>query len=228
MKRIMVIKMKFRNWCRLSELSIVKTLIFNIGYFGLKGLRLPVLVSKNVKLNVLRGSIIINKYSFGIVKIGFNGAGICDSKYQRAIWHVEGKITFEGKCIISSGVKIGCAKDARIVFGDNVTINVNSEIICQNNIKLNNNAMISWDVLIMDSDFHRMGNIGGVNIHLPEKPINIGQNAWIGCRAVILKGVNLPDGSIVAANSTISKSYEENNILINSNGIKRRNIVWYR
>ena len=37
------------------DVSIIKTLRFNLHYFRIKGFRLPVLVSKNVKLKNLRG-----------------------------------------------------------------------------------------------------------------------------------------------------------------------------
>lgn len=39
----------------LLDISILKTLRFNLHYFGIKGFRLPVLVSKNVILKNLRG-----------------------------------------------------------------------------------------------------------------------------------------------------------------------------
>lgn len=39
----------------LLDISILKTLRFNLHYFGIKGFRLPVLVSKNVMLKNLRG-----------------------------------------------------------------------------------------------------------------------------------------------------------------------------
>lgn len=214
---------------RFREISILKTIRFNLNYFGIKGLKLPVLISNNVKMASLDGTVELAQYNkTGLIKIGFNGAGICDSKYQRAFWDVEGVIHFDGKCLISSGVKIGCGKDAIIKFGEGVTVNVNTQIISQKSISLGRNTMVSWDVLIMDSDFHRLGNIWGENRSIINKPIKIGEDVWIGCRAVVLKGVNLADGTVVAANSTVTKSYNEKNILINSSGILKRDIVWQR
>lgn len=37
------------------EVSLLKTLRFNLHYFGLKGLRLPVLISRGTRLHTLRG-----------------------------------------------------------------------------------------------------------------------------------------------------------------------------
>lgn len=40
---------------KLLEISMLKTVYFNLHYFGIKGMRLPVIVSKNVMLKNLRG-----------------------------------------------------------------------------------------------------------------------------------------------------------------------------
>ena len=41
------------------RVSPLKTLIFNLHYFGLKGFYLPVLVARNVELNKMQGSVIL-------------------------------------------------------------------------------------------------------------------------------------------------------------------------
>ena len=43
------------NTRKLFEISPLKTLRFNLHYFGLRGLGLPVLVSRSTKLHTLRG-----------------------------------------------------------------------------------------------------------------------------------------------------------------------------
>lgn len=47
-----------------------------------------------------------------------------------------------------------------------------------------------------------------------EKDIKIGNDVWIGGGSVILSGVSLADGIIVAANSAVTKSFIEDNIII--------------
>jgi len=64
--------------------------------------------------------------------------------------------------------------------------------------------MISWQAQIMDSDLHPIINSENIVINKDE-PIDIGDNSWIGSRVILLKGVKLPKGTIVAAGSTLNK-----------------------
>ena len=61
----------------------------------------------------------------------------------------------------------------------------------------------------MDKDWHSViSTVDGSILNL-SKPINVGNHVWIGCRSTILKGVNISDNVIVAANSTISRSIDK-------------------
>lgn len=60
--------------------------------------------------------------------------------------------------------------------------------------------MISWDVIIMDTDQH------SIHGNLPvAKPVQIGDRVWIGCRVIILKGVTIGDDAVTAAGATVTK-----------------------
>ena len=127
---------------------------------------------------------------------------------------------------ISKGVKICCGQNAKLLINRNTTININSQIICMNNVSLGENVMVSWDNLIMDSDFHQ---ITKNSIQNPiSLPIEIGDGVWIGCRSIVLKGSTIPEGSIIAANCTITGKYSEAHILIAGNKILSREVYWKR
>lgn len=110
----------------LLDVSILKTLRFNLHYSGIKGFCLPVLVSKNITLKNLRGGVKIQSYKPANVRIGFDGTGIRDPKYQRGIWHVSGMVYFGENVRIGAGVKVSCAEGATLQIGKNSSINVNS------------------------------------------------------------------------------------------------------
>jgi len=44
-------------------------------------------------------------------------------------------------------------------------------------------------------------------------PVKIGEDVWIGARVIILPGVTIGDGSIIGANSVVTKNVEPNTIV---------------
>lgn len=53
--------------------------------------------------------------------------------------------------------------------------------------------------------------------HLEPKPIELGENCWIGMNAVILPGVTLGHNTTVGAGSVVTKSFTEGNCIIAGN-----------
>ena len=82
----------------------------------------------------------------------------------------------------------------------------------------------------MDTDFHNTINLETGKISMINKPIIIGDRVWLGMRSVVLKGSNIPNGSIVAANSLVNKSYDIENCLLAGNPaeIRKMNVNLYR
>lgn len=208
------------------QLSVLKTLLFNVHYFGIVGMKFPVFVAKNVKFGNWGGRLELESFKTGNIRIGFNATDICDTVYQRCFWHTKGTINLGENVRIGAGCKISCGKDAKIFFGKNTSINVNTQVICSQSIVFGEDCMISWENLIMDSDFHEVKECGQLKSKI--EPIKIMDHVWIGSRCLILKGSIVSRGCIIAANSTISKKFDDNNCLIGTNGIMKREISWER
>lgn len=85
---------------------------------------------------------------------------------------------------------------------------------------------MSWDLLIMDNDWHQVASTVDGRILNPSKPITIGNHVWIGCRSIILKGVSISDNVIVAANSTITRRVDKEFVAVSSNGVLKENVKW--
>jgi len=90
--------------------------------------------------------------------------------------------------------------------------NSNVKIRCTESITIGKNAAISHDVTIMDSDAHDMDYPG----YRMTKPVVIGNNVWIGSRAMILKGVKIGDGAVVAAGAVVTKDVPANTVVAGS------------
>ena len=90
-------------------------------------------------------------------------------------------------------------------------------------IEIGFQTFISENVVIRDSDTHLIKG----HDRAATKPIKIGNKAWIGLNMIILKGVSIGDGAVIAAGSLVNR-----NILSNclaggmSATIIKENIKW--
>ena len=113
-------------------------------------------------------------------------------------------------CAIELGYKVqlhryskisawGTDKVATVKIGDNVAIGDRTEIHAGDCVTIGDGSIISWDCCIMDRDYHKIESETEVL-----KPVTIGKNVWIGCHCLILKGVTVGDGAVVAAGSVVT------------------------
>lgn len=110
---------------------------------------------------------------------------------------------------------------SQVKIGNNTFINKHSKIFCKDMVHIGNRCAISWNVTIMDNDFHYIGASDN------SKPIHIGDDVWIGCHSLILKGVNIGDGAVVAAGSIVTKDVPAYS-LVGGNPAKviKTNVQW--
>lgn len=208
--------------------AIPKTIYFNVKYFGIKSIfELPVIVSHNVLIKRIEGTICLkNKTRFG-VKIGFGNVGIFDKTTSKSIWEVSGNVIFNGKAQLGHGTKISVGQNGVLNLGENFTITAESSIICNESISFGQDVLISWENLIMDTDFHKIYDVSELRIN-ENKHIEVGNNVWIGSRCTLLKGSVIPDGNVIAANSVISKKMSTTNSIVGGNPVRvlKENIRW--
>ncbi|MBA4313285.1 MAG: acetyltransferase [Chlorobiaceae bacterium] len=118
-----------------------------------------------------------------------------------------GKI-FSENCQFYSGVRIEIGKDAIVQIGNGTYINRNSLIVSHKQVKIGRDCKISWDVIIMDTDQHAIPGTA-----LEDKPVIIEDGVWIGCRSIILKGVRVGTGAVVAAGAIVTKDVEPHTLV---------------
>lgn len=213
---------------QLLRISLLKTLRFNLAYFGLKGLLLPVLVSSNFRLRCLKGKIILNNFRFGTIRLGFGSVGIIDVQGDRGIWYNTGSVSFRGTARLGAGARF--SNNGEVVFGNGFVNTGRCTIICEKEILFGDNVLISWDSSLMDSDFHKIYNFDDHILLNPPLPIIVENNVWISSNATILKGAYLPSNSVIARGALISKDMKKhpNCILGKVNAVLRENIYWVK
>jgi acetyltransferase-like isoleucine patch superfamily enzyme len=215
-----------RLW--LFALGLPKTLLFNFSCLPLRqAVRLPVFVSHRVWLKDLSGTVELHDCRTGAVRIGFGDVGIFDVQRSRTIWQVPGKVTFLGEADFGHGSRISVAGE--LTIGRRLIIAAESAIVAQDSIRIGDDVLISWDVLIIDTDAHRIYDAAGNHIN-GAMPIRIGNSVWLGCRSLVLKGVEIADGVVVAAASTVARSLATSNAIAGGNPARvvRENIRWKR
>lgn len=143
-----------------------------------------------------------------MIRIGFRDMGIQNEKDRKTIldFRAGSKIHFKGRASIGGGARI--YTKGNLSIGDNFYLSLNSQLIAHDNISFGDDCTVGWDVLIMDTDFHRViDNITG-EVYPMTKPVFIGNHCWIcnGCQ--LLKGTELPDDCIVGAMTLCNKKYD--------------------
>lgn len=96
-----------------------------------------------------------------------------------------------GQCRIGNGVGIS-----------------NTTIYCAEKITINDHVIIGGGCKIWDTDFHSLDITNRIHGNDSPKtsPIEIGKGAFLGGGVLILKGVTIGKGSIVAPHSVVTKS----------------------
>lgn len=150
-----------------------------------------------------------------MILLGYTHVSISDVN-EYSLWNVEGTVVFKGKAGFGAGAKIAVGNNATLTFGNNFLITARSEIACFNEIILGDDNLLSWDILIMDTDAHPIYNEQHERIN-EDKPIKTGNHVWIGCRSILLKGTQIADGCVVGANSFLNKKFESQNSIIAGN-----------
>jgi len=116
-----------------------------------------------------------------------------------------GSIRIGRRTTVWPGVKLTClgsdhAKPAQLSIGQYCSIGDRTQIHCCDRVTIGDYVLVSWDVNILENNFHTTTD-GGIK----SAPVTIEDNVWIGCRAIILSGVTIGKGSIVAAGAVVSK-----------------------
>lgn len=103
----------------------------------------------------------------------------------------------------------------KLTLGDNVSIHQMCYIDAGGEIEIGNDVAIAHRTTILSSN-HRYSD--------PENPIKyqgmewkktiINDNVWIGCASTILPGVSIGSGSVIGANSVVTKCVESNSVVV--------------
>ncbi len=106
---------------------------------------------------------------------------------------------------IFNKTKIFVQKGAVLTVGRNTRLN-GVHLSVSSRIEIHDNVRIAPYCIIIDSDFHKLeDHFSNEGI---KKPIVIEDDVWITMNCMILKGVRIGKGSVVAAGSVVTKDVQ--------------------
>lgn len=136
----------------------------------------------------------------------------CQSRRPDAVHYGRGASTY-------LGTMFDLGENGRVRLGDFALVH-GARIICDTEITIGDYALISWNVVLMDTyrlpmDPHErrkeLERIPALPLRCargsaPGKPVRIERNVWIGFEACVLPGVTVGEGSVVGARSVVAEN----------------------
>ncbi|HEY8173542.1 MAG TPA: DapH/DapD/GlmU-related protein [Dehalococcoidia bacterium] len=99
-----------------------------------------------------------------------------------------------------------------LTVGEGTFINYGTSISAHESVSIGRDCLIGNYVLIMDSDYHDLRDRSKPGI---AKAIVIEDNVWIGARAIVLKGVHIGEGAVVAAGAIVVNDVPARTVVAN-------------
>ena len=112
----------------------------------------------------------------------------------------------QSRFVINGKFSVGCGSDIRVFDGGELVLHdgyctAGVQIVCFKKVTIGRGCAIARDVIIRDTDAHHILNSSRQNTC----EVFIGEHVWIGNRAIIMKGVTIGDGAVIAAGAIVTK-----------------------
>ncbi len=95
----------------------------------------------------------------------------------------------------------------QLIIGDNVWTGENLFVEAEGGVKIGSGTIISRNCEIWTTNHnYNSDDLQCIpyDKRMVKKPVNIGENVWIGSRVTILPGVNIGEGAVVGAGSVVT------------------------
>lgn len=149
-------------------------------------------------------------------------------------WHPFRNSKLETRLQVDAKASLFVKGDFKVYNGSDIRVERNGTLIlnggfcndgvqisCSKKIVIGRDCAIARDVIIRDFDAHHIG------CQEDSKEIIIGDHVWIGTRAVVLKGVTIGDGAVIAACSVVTKDVPADCLAAgNPARVIRKNVKW--
>lgn len=116
--------------------------------------------------------------------------------------------------VVKTGAHIcPCRAEAHIRIGARTTIGFYTFLYASNAIEIGADCMIAPFVYIVDSDHGIRAGIPMNRQPNSARPIRIGNDVWIGAHTIVLAGVTIGDGAVIAAGAVVREDVAPDTIV---------------
>ena len=194
-----------------------------------------------IHINILR------KATHGKMRFGF-----IPTPHSRIVIDKSARINLDGILIIGTKENRKSTSETRFSLGKNSSITVNGDfavgsgsdirvfdngelilngggcrpgvqIVCFKKITIGKGCAIARDVIIRDTDAHQLVDSN----HQMTQEVSIGEHVWIGNRAIVMKGVTVGNGAVIAAGSIVTKDVPDKCLVAGVPAkVLRHNVEW--
>jgi acetyltransferase-like isoleucine patch superfamily enzyme len=130
------------------------------------------------------------------------------------------RVLIDKNCRFSRG---GCIwiedSDCSLIIGENSTFEDVHLALTEpcSQIRIGRDCMFAYDIDVRTGDSHSIisqENNERINY---AKDVSISDHVWIGAHSILLKGSSIPENSVVATGSVVTRGYEKKGIIIGGN-----------
>lgn len=120
------------------------------------------------------------------------------------------QITINPNCTFRGNDYLRTVKTGELTIGKNCFFNLNVSITCMDRITIGSNCKFANNCVLVDHDHDYKNDLS----QFVTAPIVIEDNVWLGANVVVLKGVTIGRGAVIAAGSIVSKDVPPNTVLV--------------
>jgi acetyltransferase-like isoleucine patch superfamily enzyme len=139
-----------------------------------------------------RGRPVVNRHRTSRIVIGKRFLAISDPRFNTL-------------GVIQPVVLSAVGRDSTLTLGDDVGLS-GCSLCAASSIRIGNRVLVGTGAIISDSDSHAVNpSKRAIPGNVARAPITIGDDVFIGARAVVLKGVTIGAGAVIGTASVVTK-----------------------
>jgi tetrahydrodipicolinate N-acetyltransferase len=180
-------------WAVLSRAAWIRSALYSLRFRG------PVVVGRGSRIRAHRKARVrLSPGSLLFVGLEHDGGAGTALRLRPGA-----ELVVDGTVQIMRGCRVTVWDGASLSIGTRSFVNDGSTIVCYERIRIGSGCAISWNTTVTDTDVHRLTRDGREQQRTA--PVDIADSCWIGTGAIVLKGVTVGTGSVVAAGSVITR-----------------------